>query len=146
MYVVSYSLGMLAAYSDEAEAIRKKSQEHLGVDISAGLGFFEVLKSAHYELWTAAWAVFILVFIPYLLIAAYFFDYQKEAHSGWRRVYISAQLLIPALFTLYAALATNIGSLYVSPSILFFTIAEIVVLILIKIFIWIREGFAAKAE
>jgi len=81
IYIVTYSLAMWSAYSNEVDAIKKSSLNHFGSDITPNLGYFEVLKSAHYELWAAAWSVFILVFIPYLLIAAYFFGFIRLSHG-----------------------------------------------------------------
>lgn len=143
VFVVIYWFSMWNTYSHEADAIRKKSLEHFGGDIMPNLGFFEILKSAHFDFFGILLLSFFLVFIPYLLIAAYFFDYKNEVHAGWRRVYVSAQILIPVLFAIFM---NEVSDGFITLFIIFFGVAEISVLILIKFFIWIREGFAAKAE
>lgn len=148
IYIVFYSLFMLAAYNSEVEAIRKQSLNHFGGDITANLGFFEVLKSHGFDYWKATYIFFFMVFIPYLLTAAYFFDFKNETHTGWRRVYLSAQILIPALFSICLDISTlHMMSIdFVNFFILFFGISEVVILILIKCFIWVREGFSAQAN
>lgn len=144
MYLGFYLLSMWGCYSKEAEAIGQKSVQHFSGDISSNMGFFEILKSANFNLFGMFFSEFIVIFIPYLLIATYFFDYKNEIHAGWMRIFISVQLLIPLIALFYFELPFTFYS-GIADFIFIIGIAEIVVLILIKIFIWIRDGFAKPA-
>jgi len=154
VYIALYFERMFESYFDEKAKISLKSLEHFGFDISSNLGFFEVLKSANWSYWPS-WGV-LTVGVPYLICAVYFMDFKNEANAGWRRVYLSAQILVPLSYTLFVNFV--VYSPFSSSSLVYsyLTIiggmitdlgrAELVVLILIKFLIWIREGFAKSAN
>ena len=146
IYVDNYSLMVMGAYSDEVKKIRYKSLEHFGGDISGNLGLLEVLKSAGFNYWGVAYELFYKIFIPYLLIAAYFDDYKNEAHDGWRRVYFTAQTLVPSLIILFFMFFQARWDYFTrAEGIVFFGWVEIVVLMLVKFTMWKRKGIAQQA-
>lgn len=145
IYVVAFSAFMFGHYYDEIEAIRQKSLEHFGGDITAHLGFFEVLKSNHFDFWDEISGIFYRVFIPYLLIAAYFYDYKKETHAGWQRIYLSAQILFPSvIFVMYMLNGQGLYDFY--HLIKYSGFAETVALVIIQFIIWVRKGFVAQTD
>lgn len=135
MYFIMYCSEVWQIYGHEVEAIKQKSLQHFGVDIAPNLGFFEILKSADFHFFKMLLFMFILVFIPSLLIALMFFDYKNEAHAGWQRVFISAQLVIPLIALINFLMFGSFGDF------LTFVWLEFIVLVLIKLFIWVRDGF-----
>jgi len=146
IYAVGYVAAMIGTYQLEVERISKISFENLGGNITPNLSFFDVLKSADWH-YLPRWGL-LAVGGTYLLIAVYFFDFKNEMHSGWRRVYISAQIIIPTLMALFLVFTTNYDSNFWEIGIFLvgFGWTEVVVLILIKFHIWIKEGFAKQAD
>lgn len=88
------------------------------------------------------------VFLPYLVIAIYFFKCQNEPHPGWKRIYQSIQISTPILFALIAIAKTKQWSFvdYLSDFIFYFGLSAAVVLILVERAMWIRQGFAVNKE
>jgi hypothetical protein len=146
IYLAYYLSFMMVIYQREIAEISQKSLKHLGSDISSSLGFFEVLKSAGFSYWPS-WGV-LTVGVPYLIIAVYFMDFKNEPNAGWRRIYISTQIVIPILYALFVGfiLYTPDGfSIIINGFIHDVGISEASVLILIKLLIWIKDGFSAES-
>ncbi|OGT18290.1 MAG: hypothetical protein A3J49_03755 [Gallionellales bacterium RIFCSPHIGHO2_02_FULL_57_16] len=145
VYVFSFLFMMFMEYRSELNQIRSKSQEHFGGDITANLGFIEVLKSSDFDPLGVAWRLLFYVLIPCLIIAAYFFDYKNEAHAGLKRVYISVQFIIPGFIALYLIRHQINDTRWVETMFAYiwlFGMGEAAVLILLQILKWVREGFA----
>ncbi len=89
-----------------------------------------------------------LVLIPYLIIAAYFFDFKREAHATLRNILLIAQIFIPAYMvwvhetntTVVAYPAEKIGF-----DIMLVGWIEVVVLVIVKIIIGLRTKTAGTA-
>ncbi len=154
IYVFNYMIGMVSVYQEEAEKIREKSLETFGGDITPQLGFSEILKSAGWD-YAPSWGLFVTVG-SYLVVFAYFKDYKSEQNEGLKRVFIAGQILFPILF--FFMVWFSGGSADFKPKlagaflwlidqfIYYFGIGEAVVLILIQLIRWIREGFAEKSK
>ena len=156
-YAFNYLTVKLATYGRELDSIAYRSKRLLGADITHNLGFFEVLESAKWN-FLPGWGL-LTVGGTYLIIAMYFMDFKNEKNIGWKRIYLSAQILIPTFFALYidfVAMAPPSGTpdeaglhgLIANINIFFvyFGFAEAPVLIVIKTLTWIREGFSSNQK
>jgi len=138
IYIAMYLADLLGGYFQEAEQARQ-----YGGDFGGGFGYWDIYRE-YYQTFIP-WLL-LSAFIPWLILSAYFFDFKNEMHSGWRRVYISAQIIIPTLMALFFVFTTDYDSIFwkIDIFLVSFGWTEVVVLILIKLHIWIKEGFAAK--
>ncbi|GAB2905697.1 hypothetical protein GCM10027046_39410 [Uliginosibacterium flavum] len=136
IYLATSLLSIFHAYSREITSIRNKSTGYLGGDVTSNLDFFDVMKSADYSIFAMFFLGLFMIFIPYLIISAWFFDFKTETHAGWARVFISMQVLIPLIALFYGTFHD------VSDFIFVLGLAEFAALILIKLFVWIRDGFS----
>jgi hypothetical protein len=146
IYATIYLTDIIAAYNAEIDRIRHKSIKSFGIDISNSIDFFDALKSANFHYTGEAMLLFFMIFIPFLLFSIYFFDYKTETNTGWKRIYISSQILIPTLLSLYLAISHmhEMQNGFIFFFVMFFGAIEIVVLISIKTLTWIREGFIER--
>lgn len=148
IYAIVYLTDTIGIYSTEIERISQKSIKNFGVDVAKNMNFFDVLKSANFHYIENTLFHFFIIFIPFLIISMYFFDYKTETNAGWKRIYISSQILIPTLLSLYIAISHmhELKNGFIIFFIMFFGAIEIAVLTLIKTITWIREGFGEKAK
>jgi hypothetical protein len=86
-------------------------------------------------------------------MAAYFFDYKNEPHAGWRRIWLSVQVIVPTLVAIIGATIDitfndyfSNPTAFVMDAIIFFGRAGAVVVLIILFAKWVRAGFAAKTE
>lgn len=100
IYAIVYLTDTIGIYSTEIERISQKSIKNFGVDVAKNMNFFDVLKSANFHYIENTLFHFFIIFIPFLIISMYFFDYKTETNAGWKRIYISSQILIPTLLSL----------------------------------------------
>ncbi|MEI7843701.1 MAG: hypothetical protein WCI39_11810 [Gallionellaceae bacterium] len=151
MHVLFFLIDMGQHYFYEIAVIKQKSMNSFGGDITPNLGLFEVLKSADFS-FMPGWHL-LTIFVPFLIMAAYFFDYKNEPHAGWRRVFLSVQVIVPTFVAITGA-AIDItfndyfsnSTAFVMDAIRFFGRAGAVVVLIILFSKWVRAGFAAKTE
>lgn len=146
--VASYLLMMwIAVSSNENSAIacnfHYSFSDKQDYSIFDRVELFRVLNCAGFPYISMLFATFLVVFVPYLFVGIYFFDYRNEPNEGWKRVYLTAQILIPIFLIIgfyeNAPIPTVLNSFIVT-----FGIGEIAALILIKSFLWFKDGFSRK--
>lgn len=144
--VASYVLMMWLSYSSEnsiACNFHYSFSDKQEYSVFDRVEVFRVLNCAGFPYFKMLFATFLVVFVPYLFVGLYFFDYRNECNEGWKRLYLTTQILIPIFLIIVfyesAPIPTILNSFIIT-----FGVGEIVALILIKSFLWFKEGFTRK--
>ena len=105
---------------------------------------FSTLNAVDFSYFGNLLVSLISVAIPYLVISKYFFDYRNEPNEGWKRVFLTLQVVIPLFFCILSYDGMNSFSLMLNGLILTFGISELGILAIIKAFSWFKDGFSSK--
>lgn len=140
VYIEAHGSSRAIAYAFH-HSFRDNNSDYSFFDM---LPLFRDINSFGFDWLKMIFITFIFVAIPYLLISIYFFDYRNESNEGWKRVYLTVQILIP-VFIIILLFDGRVNFLSILNWLIIpLGISEIGVLALIKSFSWFKAGFTRK--